>query len=137
MSQPSIGQFCWNELATPNVDKAKDFYGKVFGWKFKELKSDTMTYTIVQANEKEMAGIWQIPKEQQDQIPPHWMAYVLVNDVEEALSKAKQHGAKEVKEVTQAGDMGRFAIISDPTGAYLALWEASCLKRNVTEDRKF
>ena len=52
------------------------------------------------------------------------MAYIFVEDVHAALKKAKQHGAQEVKEVTQAGEMGRFAIITDPSGAHLALWEA-------------
>lgn len=125
MTEATVGQFCWNELATPDVNKAKDFYGKVFGWQFREHKMDGMTYTLIKSKDKEFAGIWQIPTEQQKEIPPHWMAYILVADVAAALEKAKQHGAKEIKEVTQAGEMGRFAIIVDPTGAHLALWEAS------------
>ena len=125
MSQPTIGQFCWNELATTDVNKAKDFYGNVFGWQFQEIKSDEMSYTVVKANDKDFAGIWQIPNDQQKEISPHWMAYILVSNVNETLEKAKQHGAKEVKGVTQAGDMGQFAIIMDPTGAHTAFWEAS------------
>ena len=123
MTQSVAGQFCWNELATADLSKAKDFYGKVFGWQFKEIKSDEMTYTIIKLNDKDIGGIWQIPTEQQGQIPPHWMAYILVTDVKKALEKAKQHGAHEIKGVTTAGDMGLFAIITDPTGAHLALWE--------------
>lgn len=123
MTQPTFGQFCWNELATSDVSKAKDFYGKVFGWQFNEFKSGEMTYTIVKSNDKDIAGIWQIPSDQQKEIPPHWMAYILVANAKEALDKAKQHGAKEVKGITKAGDMGRFAIIVDPAGAHLALWE--------------
>ncbi|CCD07939.1 VOC family protein [Legionella pneumophila serogroup 1] len=124
MTQAAFGEFCWNELATSDVKKAKDFYGKVFGWQFREIESKEMTYTIIQCNDKEMAGIWQIPKDQQSHIPPHWMAYIYVQDVSEALKKAKQHGAQEVKGITQAGEMGRFAIIVDPTGAHVALWES-------------
>ena len=123
MSENTFSQFCWNELATADVNKAKDFYSKVLGWQFKEIQSPEMTYTIVQANNKEMAGIWQIPKDQQDHIPPHWMAYILVKNVADTLQKAKQNGAKEVKGVTQAGEMGQFAIIQDPTGAHIAFWE--------------
>ena len=119
----AIGQFCWNELATPDVNTAKQFYSKVFGWQFKDLHSEDMTYTIVSCDGQEMAGIWQIPKEAQEQIPPHWMAYILVGDAAESLRKAKEHGAQEIKGVTPAGDMGRFAIITDPTGAHVALWE--------------
>ncbi|KTD25491.1 glycoxylase [Legionella lansingensis] len=124
MTQPELGQFCWNELATPDVKKAKDFYGKVFGWQFEDHDMDQMTYTIIKTHNKEFAGIWHIPSDQQHQIPPHWMAYILVSDVASALDKAKQHGAKEIKGVTKAGDMGKFAIITDPTGAHLALWQS-------------
>ena len=124
MNQPAFGAFCWNELATSNLSKAKDFYSKVLGWQFNDIKSEEMTYTIVKSNDRDIAGIWEIPTDQQKEIPPHWMAYILVPDVKVALEKAKQHGAKEVKGITQAGDMGRFAIIIDPTGAHLAFWEA-------------
>ncbi|KTD42150.1 VOC family protein [Legionella parisiensis] len=123
MSQSSMNQFCWNELATADVKKAKEFYSKVLGWQFKEIQSGEMTYTLIQANDKEFAGIWQIPTNQQNEIPPHWMAYILVNDVADTLAKAKQNGAQEIKEVTHAGDMGLFAIIKDPTGAHVAFWE--------------
>ncbi|VEB34123.1 glyoxalase/bleomycin resistance protein [Legionella sainthelensi] len=124
MSQHSIGQFCWNELATADVKKSKEFYSQLLGWHYKEIHSDEMTYTIIQSGDKEIAGIWQIPTDQQNTIPPHWMAYILVNNVAETLKKAKQHGAQEIKGVTHVGDMGLFAIIKDPTGAHIAFWES-------------
>lgn len=123
MKQPTIGQFCWNELATNDVRKAKDFYAKVLGWEFKEIQSDDMTYTLIRSSDMECGGIWQIPTEQKEHIPPHWMAYILVQDVHETLEKAKKHGAAEVKGITAAGDMGQFAIIMDPTSAHIAFWE--------------
>jgi predicted enzyme related to lactoylglutathione lyase len=124
MAQWANGDFCWNELATSDVNKAKDFYSALLGWTFHDIKTDEMTYTLIKANNREMAGIWQIPAEQQQHIPPHWMAYILVSDVAETLRKAKQHGAQEVKGVTEVSTMGRFAIITDPTGAHIAFWES-------------
>lgn len=119
------GEFCWNELATVDVNKAKDFYGKVFGWQFKEIKTDEMTYTLIKSKDgtQEFAGIWQIPSEQQQHIPPHWMAYIMVKSVKDSLAECIKQGAKEMKGITQVGDMGKFAIICDPTGAHVALWE--------------
>src|SRR5690242_8835135 len=122
MSNPMMGQFCWNELATKDVQKAKDFYGNVFGWKFKEIKTDEMNYTLISAHDKDFAGIWQIPKEKEQQIPSHWMSYILVDSLSKALEKAKKHGAKVKVDITKAGDMGQFAIIIDPTNAHIALW---------------
>ena len=121
--QPKLGEFCWNELATTNVQAAKDFYGKVFGWKFTDHDMGEMTYTMIKRSETEFGGIWAIPKDKEKQIPPHWMAYILVENLEDCLEKARKHGASIMKPVTNAGDHGRFAIITDPTGANIALWQ--------------
>lgn len=120
---PKMGEFCWNELATNNVQAAKDFYGKVFGWKFTDHEMGDMTYTMIKRNDKEFAGIWTIPKDKAQEIPPHWMAYILVENVDDYVKKALAAGATLVKPISTAGDFGRFAIIVDPTGAHIALWQ--------------
>lgn len=119
-----MGKFVWNELATSNVQGAKDFYGQVFGWSFDDKKMGDMTYTTIKKGNDEFGGIWAIPAEQQNQIPPHWLAYILVENVEQSLEKARQNGATVIKPVQKAGDMGLFAIIRDPVGAHVALWQA-------------
>lgn len=124
MDKPSLGEICWNELATANVQAAKDFYGKVFDWEFTEHDmGDSATYTMIKKNNKDLGGIWTIPKDKEGQIPPHWMAYILVKNIEESLEKATQNGAAVMKPITKAGDFGRLAIITDPTGAHIALWQ--------------
>ncbi len=120
---PKAGEFVWNELATPNVQEAKNFYSKVFGWEFIDKNMGEMTYTIIKKGDKEFGGIWSIPAAQQNQIPPHWLAYILVENIEQSLAKARQNGATVIKPVQKAGDMGLFAVIKDPTGAHLALWQ--------------
>jgi predicted enzyme related to lactoylglutathione lyase len=120
---PKAGEIVWNELATTNVQGAKDFYGKMFGWQFEDKKMDDMTYTIIKMGNKEFGGIWAIPTEQKNQIPPHWLTYILVDNVEKALEAARQNGAKVIKPVQKAGEMGLFAIIQDPVGAHIALWQ--------------
>lgn len=123
--QPKLGEFCWNELASPNVQASKDFYGKVFGWKFHDENMGDMTYTIIKHKDnKGFGGIWSIPKDQEKHVPPHWMAYILVNDLDESVDKARNHGATIVRPASNAGEMGRFAVIKDPTGAHIALWQS-------------
>ena len=56
--------------------------------------------------------------------PSSWMAYVLVDDVKAATSKAKSLGANVMKDVNEVPNMGWFSIITDPTGAMLGLWQA-------------
>lgn len=81
-----------------------------------------MTYTMIKMNNEEVGGIWAIPKDQVKQIPPHWMSYILVENLDVSLGKAKKAGASVMKPASNAGDFGRFAIITDPTGAHIALW---------------
>lgn len=125
---PKAGEIVWNELATPNLQAAKKFYGKVFGWEFVDKNMDDMSYTIIKKGNKEFGGIWGIPASMQDQIPPHWLAYISVDNLKQALDTAQQNGATVVKQIQKAGDMGIFAIIQDPTGAHIALWQS--LKSN-------
>lgn len=55
--------------------------------------------------------------------PSSWLAYVEVDNLDKAVEKAKALGGSVMKDKTEVKDMGNFAIINDPTGAMLGLWE--------------
>jgi len=118
-----VGEFVWTELATNDVEKARDFYTKTFGWKFIEDKIDGMDYVMIQTNGDSFGGIWAIPQDKQDQIKPHWLSFILVENVDQTLDKATKNGATVIKPATQVADKGRFAIFKDPTGAVTAIWQ--------------
>jgi predicted enzyme related to lactoylglutathione lyase len=124
MNQFKPSEFCWNELATPNAHAAKDFYGKLLGWTFIDKTDGDMTYTMIQNKDQTFGGMWQIPTDQQNHIPPHWLGYILVDNLEETLQNAEQLGATVTMPITPVGDMGRFIIIQDPTGAHIAFWQS-------------
>lgn len=109
------------ELATTDIAKAKQFYGKLFDWKLEDMPMpDGMTYTMVGVGDGTGGGMMQHPM---PGAPSMWMAYVLVDDVEAATAKAKSLGATVMRDVTPVTDMGWFSIIVDPTGAHLGLWQ--------------
>jgi hypothetical protein len=56
-------------------------------------------------------------------VPPHWLAYVGVDDVRASTRKAKELGAKVVQDVMEVGDYGTMSVLTDPTGATLAMWQ--------------
>ncbi|ARB91691.1 VOC family protein [Legionella longbeachae] len=126
MSTSKLGEFCWNELATTNVIAAKEFYRHVLGWQYTEEAVGDMIYTLFRTStgDKSIGGIWEIPIERHDKIPPHWMGYILVENIKDTLDKAIKHGATVKVAVTQFSDMGLFAVVVDPTGAHIAFWEA-------------
>ena len=119
---PQYGQFCWNELMTPDTKKAKEFYASLFGWKTEDHKMPDHVYSMIKDN---YGGMMQTPKGKEKEIPPHWMSYVNVQDVEASVKKAKSLGAEVKVPVSVAGEYGRFAVIKDPTGAVLGLWQST------------
>lgn len=123
-TQPQAGEFCWNELMTPDTKKAQEFYSSLLGWTTQEHAMGNMTYTMFMSGDKGIAGMMQTPQDQATQIPPHWMSYICVADVEDTLEKAKSLGASVKVPVTPVPGMGRFIIIQDPTGAHIAFWQS-------------
>ncbi|MFI4963325.1 MAG: VOC family protein [Legionellales bacterium] len=124
MNKPKLGEFCWNELATSNVTAAKDFYGKILGWTFTETTMGDTTYTLISSGDNQLGGIWQIPTDQKNTVPPHWMGYISVEHLESVLEQAEELGATIKMPITIVGTEGRFAVLIDPTGAHIAFWES-------------
>ena len=125
-SKPQVGTFCWNELMTLDTNKAQSFYGDLFGWTTQTHDMGDMTYTMFMSGDKGLGGMMQIPTDMAAQVPPHWMSYICVDEIEATLAKAVQLGAVVLVPVKAAGDMGRLAVVQDPTGAHIAFWQPSC-----------
>lgn len=107
------------ELASTDVGKAKNFYTKLFDWKLEDVPMTDGTYTMIGVGDGTGGGMMQHPM---PGAPSHWLAYVLVDDIQAATKKAAALGATVMKDVTQVMDMGSLSIIVDPTGAMLGLW---------------
>ncbi|MEP6637555.1 MAG: VOC family protein [Acidobacteriota bacterium] len=121
---PANGAFCWNELATTNLETAKKFYTEMFGWKLKESKAAGMIYNEIVAGDKEAGGMYQMTAEYGN-APSHWMAYVAVDDVDSKARQVSELGGKVCVPPTDIPNVGRFCIINDPTGATISLIKLS------------
>jgi len=116
------GEFCWNELITPASERAQAFYTALFGWTLKHHEmGNHMTYMAFMRDDTSLAGIVQMPTDKQ--VSPHWMSYINVENLDTSVEKAKSLGAHVIKSKTLLGDKGCFAIIQDPAGAHVAIWE--------------
>jgi predicted enzyme related to lactoylglutathione lyase len=81
-------------------------------------------YTMFNVRGKDVAALYDQPEEQRKQgVPPNWLSYVSVPRVDEAAKKAKSLGATLISEPFDVMDVGRMALVQDPTGAVFALWE--------------
>ena len=109
------------ELQTKDLAKAKEFYSKLFDWKLDDIPvSDGAPYTMINVGEGTGGGMFMNPD---PNVPPSWLAYVGVDDIEASTKKARELGATVVKDVMEVGDYGWMSVIVDPTGAAIAMWK--------------
>ena len=119
------GTFCWPELGTNDPEAAKEFYTGLFGWTVNDVPAGPAgTYTMLQLSGKDVGALYGLNKDQRSQgVPPHWLSYISVASVDETARKAKELTGKVFAEPFDVFDVGRMAIIEDPTGATFALWQ--------------
>jgi len=83
-----------------------------------------MVYTIFRLGADDTGGVYQLMKDQLDaHVPPHWMLYIRVENVDKPAAKAVELGGKQIVPPTDIPNIGRFSIIQDPTGAMFSLFQ--------------
>ena len=117
---PAPGTICWNELASKDVEAAKKFYTELLGWKLTESNAAGMAYTEIHAGGRPIGGMYQMTAEFGD-APSHWMAYIAVDNVDAMAKRVEELGGKVCVPPTDIPNVGRFTVITDPTGATISL----------------
>ncbi len=119
------GAFCWIELATTDQNAAKTFYGKLFGWGVKDFPMGPNDfYSIFQLDGRDAAAAYTLRPDQRSRgVPPHWMLYVAVESADSAAKRAADLGAKVLAPPFDVYDVGRMAVLQDPTAAVLSVWQ--------------
>ena len=115
-----LGAFCWNELGTNDTQKAQDFYTTVFGWATEKMPGP-FEYTIFKKSDVGVGGMYKIEPEIMGPIPPNWMVYFAVADCDATLQKATELGGRVLVPAEDIPEIGRFAILMDPTMAAFAI----------------
>ncbi|MEA2282814.1 MAG: uncharacterized protein QOK21_3421 [Solirubrobacteraceae bacterium] len=112
------GTFSWAELATSDTEGAKAFYTALLGWEYDDNPiGDGMVYSMARRDGKNVAALF--GSEQ----PPHWNCYVTVASADAAAARAGEAGGTVRQEPFDVMDVGRMAVVVDPTGAALSVWE--------------
>jgi len=110
----------WVDLGSPDVDASIRFYGSLFGWSASEPVEGGGGYRFFEQDGKMVAGLGPLMMEGQ---PPAWLNYVSIADADETVGTARDAGAVIHVEPMDVLDVGRMAILADPTGAALGLWQ--------------
>jgi predicted enzyme related to lactoylglutathione lyase len=109
----------WNEVMTPDIPRATQFYADVLGMGSQTSPMGDQTYTTITNVEERMVGGAMNPP--MEGVPPHWNVYFNVEDVDATVAKAVELGGQVVAPGFDVPDVGRMAVLSDPQGAMFNL----------------
>jgi uncharacterized protein len=114
------GTFSWTDLATPDAQASKDFYGMLFGWEFEDNPiPDDGVYVMARVGGRAAAAMFETTERH-----PAWASYVTVDDVDAATARAGELGANVLAEPFDVMDAGRMAVVTDREGAAFCVWQA-------------
>lgn len=116
------GSLCWTELTTGDTKTAQTFYTQLFGWTLKPSTMPDMEYTEFLVDGTPEGGMMPTPKEMPN-VPPNWLPYFQVEDVDATVSKAASSGAKTLVPPSDIPNTGRFSVLMDPQGAAFAVFK--------------
>jgi uncharacterized protein len=119
-SEHAPGTFSWADLSTTDTDGAKAFYTALFGWETEDnpIPGDGV-YTMCRKGGDDVGAL----SPAQEGQPSVWNSYVTVASADEGADAARDQGGTVAMEPFDVMDVGRMAVIQDPTGAFFCIWE--------------
>lgn len=122
MSNKKPGRVTWMDLTIENATPVSQFYSKVIGWDIQEF--DMGGYSDYCMNDPEsgdtIAGVCHA-RGGNASLPPQWLMYVDVDDLDKSLEEVTANGGKVVGEKKDNGKGGHYCLVQDPAGAYLMI----------------
>lgn len=115
------GMPCWIDASvSTSVEREGliDFYSALFGWTFEVNTPDTGFYSIARHNGNAVLGIGEQPDGR-----GNWVTYFSTSDIERTIERVKANGGHVLSSPMQVMDVGRMALVMDPTGAVHGLWQ--------------
>ena len=122
--KPAVGSIAWRDLTVSDAEAVKEFYSAVVGWTSSAVEMDEYSdFSMVSpASGETVAGICHARGVNHD-LPPVWLVYIVVDNLDESLSSCRELGGSVIVEPRGLAG-GRFCVIKDPAGAVCALFQA-------------
>jgi predicted enzyme related to lactoylglutathione lyase len=115
------GALSWNELVTTDLEKAREFYGGMFGYDFDQLDIEGDKHLIPSLGGRSVAGMMSAPPGAPAM--SYWLAYFGTDDLDRAATKAQELGARVMVPPTRINaELGSFAVVADPQGGTFAMY---------------
>jgi uncharacterized protein len=114
------GEIAHIEFPADDLERAKRFYGAVAGWEFGQM-AEFGDYELFRTGDGTGGAIGLRGRNVGQAI----RIYIDVDSLEEAVAAAVANGGAEVEPATEiGGGMGRFAVVRDPEGSEVGLWQS-------------
>jgi predicted enzyme related to lactoylglutathione lyase len=114
----------WIDLLTTDQDRAADFYGQLFGWAQEDPSEDGRDFGGYRNFTKDGVRVGgSMVKQPGMEMPDTWTVYLATPDAKETLDLVEPNGGTVLLPVQDVHDLGRFALVQDPGGAAIGLWE--------------
>ncbi|MCX5199124.1 VOC family protein [Streptomyces sp. NBC_00249] len=121
------GTPCWIDLMVPDQQAALDFYCDLFGWQGEVGPAEQGGYSVCTLKGKPVAGIMKAMNPDgsvPDPLPPVvWTTYLSTDSIDSTLKAAGDAHGTVMMGPMDVMELGRMAVVSDPTGAVFGLWE--------------
>ena len=121
------------EIPVDDVDRAKEFYGSIFGWQLQTMSMGAGDYTIAittpvddqSQQPTEPGGINGGMMQRSEQVPSTPVITIDVEEIDKALKEVEAQGGSVVTPRTPIPGMGAFAYFKDPEGNVMGLFETN------------
>lgn len=117
-----IGAPCWTDLSTTDVELSRQFYTELFGWQAQQPAAEFGGYFMFARDGTPVAGA--MGGTEDSPATNAWKPYLAVEDVDRRLQLGLDHGARVRTPGVSVGNLGKQAVIADPSGAEIGLWQA-------------
>jgi predicted enzyme related to lactoylglutathione lyase len=122
--KPEIGSITWCDLTVPNAEEVRDFYSKVVGWIPDPVSmGDYNDFSMIAPESGKVAAGVCHTKGTNAKLPPQWLIYIAVEDIDKSAKQCEQLGGKIIVEPKNMSGYGRYCVIQDPAGAVCALFK--------------
>ena len=114
------------DLTVPDAEAIRDFYADVIGWRPEPFDMGEYNDYFMKTpdGEQVVAGVCHARGENEG-MPPQWLTYVVVVDLDASLQRCRDGGGKVVTAIRGDEAQGRYCVVQDPAGAYLALMQTA------------
>jgi predicted enzyme related to lactoylglutathione lyase len=116
-----VGAPCWTDLLSSDTDRSIAFYSQLFGWTADPPAQEFGGYINFRKNGVLIAGL--MGRQPGWEMPDAWSVYLTTDDARKTVDVARANGGQVQSEPMDVGPLGTMAILGDPGGATIGLWQ--------------